>query len=147
MPAFEDLFKMELFNKQMQKVSGEDALKGKVILLYFSAHWCPPCRQFTPVLAKFYDQAVAEGKNIACVFVSSDQDENAMKDYFTKEHGNYYALPHGHELADFLSGKYGVRGIPTLMVVKQNGDIIEANGRGQVTSAKTEVCDEWAKAL
>ena len=27
--------------------------QGKsVIAFYFSAHWCPPCRQFTPVLAR-----------------------------------------------------------------------------------------------
>jgi nucleoredoxin len=27
--------------------------QGKtVIVFYFSAHWCPPCRQFTPVLAR-----------------------------------------------------------------------------------------------
>ena len=26
-----------------------------IIRLYFSAHWCPPCRKFTPVLATAYN--------------------------------------------------------------------------------------------
>jgi nucleoredoxin len=29
-------------------------LDDKYLLLYFSAHWCPPCKQFTPKLSKAY---------------------------------------------------------------------------------------------
>ena len=36
--------------------SAESALQGKeVVLIYFSAHWCPPCRGFTPILKDFYE--------------------------------------------------------------------------------------------
>jgi len=36
-------------------VKPADALAGKeVIMLYFSAHWCPPCKIFTPVAATKY---------------------------------------------------------------------------------------------
>lgn len=28
--------------------------KAKVVCLFFAAHWCPPCRAFTPKLIKFY---------------------------------------------------------------------------------------------
>ena len=39
------------------KVQADDALAGKnIICIYFSAHWCPPCRGFTPVLKRFYDE-------------------------------------------------------------------------------------------
>jgi len=39
--------------------SADAALAGKdVILIYFSAHWCPPCRGFTPVLKDFYEVSV-----------------------------------------------------------------------------------------
>ena len=39
----------------------EAALQGKsVVLIYFSAHWCPPCRAFTPVLKDFYEVKLLE---------------------------------------------------------------------------------------
>merc|ERR1712023_590324 len=55
------------------KVSTAEALAGKTVGIYFSAHWCPPCRSFTPMLAKAYTSHL-KSKNFEIVFVSSDQD-------------------------------------------------------------------------
>ncbi len=58
------------------KRSPRASLKGKMVGIYFSAHWCPPCRAFTPNLVKFRDKNKDE---FEIVFVSSDKDEAAQK--------------------------------------------------------------------
>merc|ERR1712243_152859 len=46
--------------------SGESTMasvqSAPVLAYYFSAHWCPPCRKFTPVLADLYKKWNANGK-------------------------------------------------------------------------------------
>ena len=53
-PELEGLFQGPLLNSKGKEVSKE-VLAGKTIGLYFSAHWCPPCRGFTPKLVEFRD--------------------------------------------------------------------------------------------
>jgi len=53
---------------------------GSVVGLYFSAHWCPPCRGFTPKLIEFYKKM--SGKDFEVVFVSSDKDESQFNEYY-----------------------------------------------------------------
>ena len=36
----------------------------QVVGLYFSAHWCPPCRGFTPKLAEVYTAIKGTGKSL-----------------------------------------------------------------------------------
>jgi nucleoredoxin len=54
---------------------------GKTVGIYFSAHWCPPCRGFTPLLAKFYTNN-SKNKNFEVIFVSSDSDEASFQEYY-----------------------------------------------------------------
>ena len=58
--------------------------EGRVLGLYFSAHWCPPCRGFTPKLAEWYIKltGAALKDKLEIVFVSSDRDEDAFDEYF-----------------------------------------------------------------
>ncbi len=82
MPGIKDLLGNTVING-----SGEDVATnqlGEYVGLYFSAHWCPPCRGFTPKLVEFYNgfKQSDTGKTFDVVFVSSDRDENSFQEYF-----------------------------------------------------------------
>jgi thiol-disulfide isomerase/thioredoxin len=102
------------------------SLGGKLIALYFSAHWCPPCRQFTPKLVEFYRSMRAMGKPFEVVFVSADQDEQSFKQYFNEM--GWLAIPFDDPRREGLSAEHGVRGIPSLKILSsKSGKVIEAD--------------------
>ena len=74
MAAFEEMFGPKLTGKDGE-VDTSVVLKDKVVGIYFSAHWCGPCRGFTPVLAEAYLTMTTGGKNFEIVFASSDKDD------------------------------------------------------------------------
>jgi nucleoredoxin len=84
--------------------------------LYFSAHWCPPCRRFTPQLACVYRQLADEGKTFGVVFVSSDNSAEEFQEYFDTM--PWVALSFDQrELKRLLSDAFEVEGIPTLVLI------------------------------
>lgn len=53
------------------------------LILFSRAHWCPPCRNFTPKLAELFKEANSEVKDkLDIVFVSCDEDQDAFDEYF-----------------------------------------------------------------
>ena len=100
----DSLSNTSLFKSDGSSVIADSALEGKdLVLYYFSAHWCPPCRQFTPMLKDFYEEA--EGLEI--VFVSSDKSPEDMISYMKESHGDWLAVPHNSAVANDLKQKYG----------------------------------------
>ena len=83
----------ELFPPKLENSTGypvlRDTLKGKIIGIYFSASWCPPCRGFTPKLVKFRDN---NKSNFEVVLVSSDRGESAQRDYMASYNMKWAAV-------------------------------------------------------
>jgi len=132
---------------ECKTINVEQHLKGKVVALYFSAHWCPPCRQFTPVLRDFYNELMDSDQPFEIIFVSFDRSAEDLKKYLEEAHGNWCVIPHGDPAIKELSEKYGVSGIPALVVLKANGDAAVQNGRSDVTShPPAQVFGNWKKA-
>lgn len=131
---------VELLGEKLQGSSGEvatvDALVGKkAIALYFSAHWCPPCRGFTPKFAKWYEENL-KSKGLEVVFVSSDGDDESFGEYFGGM--PWLALPYSErELQLTLSKKFSVSGIPAVIILGEDGKVITKDGRSVISSDPT----------
>ncbi|PNH09357.1 Nucleoredoxin [Tetrabaena socialis] len=106
-------------------------LDGKYVGVYFSAHWCPPCRAFTPILRKTYLMLTALGKPFEMIFVSSDQSSSEFEGYYKDM--PWMAVPFGETgFRMGLSRRFGVMGIPTLVILSPEGHILNTNARAAV---------------
>lgn len=129
--VFADFFGDELCSSS-GNVKTTEALKGKTVGIYFSAHWCPPCRGFTPKLAEYYTSSLA-AKGLEVVFVSSDNSEEEFNEYFATM--PWKALPFAaRDKKAALSKKFKVQGIPSFIILDTDGTIITRDGRSSVMS-------------
>ena len=121
-----------LVTKDGTKSTMEVLGSKKLIGIYFSAHWCPPCRQFTPMLVEFYKLAKeADPDDLEIVFISSDRDVPAFEEYYATM--PFAALEfEDREVKAMLAEKYGVRGIPSFIVLDASGAVKDASARSAV---------------
>ncbi|XP_034995850.1 nucleoredoxin [Zootoca vivipara] len=115
-------------NGQTQESS---ALEGSYVGVYFSAHWCPPCRSLTRVLVESYRKIKESGHKFEIVFVSADRSEDSFKQYFSEM--PWLAVPYDDDARrSRLNRLYGIQGIPTLIILDPKGDVITRQGRAEV---------------
>ena len=138
------LFGSQLKTKEGTKATA-DVLGGKKIVgIYFSAHWCPPCRQFTPILATLYEDMLEDHEaEFDIVFVSSDRDEQGFNGYY--ESMPWKALPFvSRDEKARLAQMYGVQGIPMLVFLNENGQVITADGRSVIMNCRGNADQIWS---
>merc|ERR1712080_393549 len=96
------------------------------------------------VLYYFYDEVAESGVEI--VFVSSDRSPEDMLSYMKESHGDWVACQRNSAVANQIKQKYGVSGIPMLVVCKKDGTVVTKDGRGHVTSkSPKQAVAEWKK--
>ncbi|CAF97179.1 unnamed protein product [Tetraodon nigroviridis] len=138
-----------LLNKDGDLVDPEEALRNKVVGIYFSAGWCPPCRDFTPILCDFYTELVEESDPPAqfeVVFVSSDKTSEDMVEYYHDLHGDWLALPWSDDYKNELKQRYKITAVPKLVIVKESGEVITDKGRKQIRDRGLACFRSWLDA-
>lgn len=121
----------DILNNQLVKIKDKNLTPcklGKVpqyIAFYFSAHWCPPCRAFTPKLVEFYKANYRKGAKFDVVFVSNDRSEADMKTYMTEAEMPWPAISYDQAKQAEAAQKLCGPGIPCLVVVDLSGKVIK----------------------
>eukprot|EP00966_Prymnesium_polylepis_P092440 2139850-Prymnesium_polylepis.1 len=111
----------------IDRITVKEALEGiEVVGIYFSASWCPPCKRFTPQLAKAHTWLKDHGKGFEVVLASMDRDEVAFDEY--RKAMPWPALPFHSSVVTALADRYRVQGIPKLVLVNAEGEIISDDG-------------------
>jgi nucleoredoxin len=119
-----------------------ESLGGKIVGLYFSAHWCPPCKVFSPKLVEFRN---AHQKDFEVVFISSDHSEGEQFDYMKEVGMPWLVVPYKSKAALDIKANYGIRSIPTLVVCSPKGKVITPMGRRGMEKAPEACLTEWQK--
>ncbi len=110
------------------------ALKGKVVFLDFWASWCPPCRASLPAVKKLYEK-YASSNDVVIIGINMENLDVARR--HATQSGVKYISAVGN---DITVRRYGVRGIPTFVLINKKGEIMKK----WVGFADT-LYDEWVQ--
>ncbi|WP_321308864.1 TlpA disulfide reductase family protein [Marinifilum fragile] len=100
--------------------------KGKYLVIDFWASWCGPCKKEMPFMKELHKKYHSKG--LEMLAISTDQDPNAWKMAMKKLNMPYLQL---HDKNGEVAPSYFVRGIPYVLLIGPNGNIL-AIERGEV---------------
>ncbi len=97
------------------------------LLVFFSASWCPHCRDFTPYLRDFYTKH--QDRSFEVLLVPRDRREEEMQGYYRGFSMPWPAVPFDRgDVIDRLGGWYaGPGGIPNLVLVDRQGRVLSSS--------------------
>ena len=115
---------VRLQNGNLVSCYDEELAPKQIYGLYFSAHWCPPCRKFTPQLVAYYNQIAHDHPEFEIIFVSADKSAEDMATYMRESGMPWPAIEYG-KLANVPAlQKYAGRGIPDLVIIDASGKVL-----------------------
>jgi len=145
-PSLEKRVGDQLINAAGESVKGADVFKTKYTLLYFSAHWCPPCKRFTPKFITFYN-AYGEDRPFDVIFISSDKCEADMVTYMRETKMPWAAVPYNSALVKILREEFSYSGIPNLVLLDADGKVILNCYQGRRYLGPQRVLDALVKRV
>jgi thiol-disulfide isomerase/thioredoxin len=116
--------------------------RGKPVLVFFWAHWCPDCKELAPVLANVMRRYGSRGLTMVAptryygyVEGGEDAPKSAEKRYIGQIRDRYYAPLTVAPLSNRIFETYGCSSTPTLAIIDKQG-IVRWYHPGTATEAE-----------
>lgn len=104
----------------------------KTYVVEFWATWCGPCVAEIPNVLEQYEKYHDKGFEV--VGISLDEDREALEKFVGEQKIPWpilYEKPEGEGWRHPLSTYYGISGIPTVILIGRDGNVITLNARGE----------------
>lgn len=95
---------------------------GKYTLIDFWASWCGPCRVDSPNLVKIHE--TYKDKGLAVIGVSIDKDKESWQKAIASDKLAWTHVSYLKRWDDPIAKQYGVKSIPTLFLLDNEGKVI-----------------------
>ena len=110
----------------------QSTLAGKIVLVDFWATWCGPCIAEIPNVLEQYQKYHSKGFEV--VGISLDQERDALEKFVTERKLPWPILFEPSEGSGWqhpLASYYGISGIPTVILIGKDGNVVSLNARGE----------------
>ncbi|MCF0206627.1 MAG: redoxin domain-containing protein [Bacteroidales bacterium] len=118
------------------------SLRGKMVLIDFWASWCGPCRKENPNVVKAYanykDKQFIAGDGFTIYGVSLDKEADGWKSAIEKDKLTWTNVSDLRFWSSEAATLYGIRSIPSNVLIDGNGVIIAKNLRGEALEQTLE---------
>jgi thiol-disulfide isomerase/thioredoxin len=110
----------------------QSTVAGKIVLVDFWATWCGPCIAEIPNVLEQYEKYHSRGFEV--VGISLDQERDALEKFVTDRKIPWPILFEPSEGSGWqhpLATYYGISGIPTVILIGKDGNVVSLNARGE----------------
>lgn len=112
-----------------------------IVLLFASASWCPPCRQFFPTLVEFYNQVNHNQKRLEIVWLSRDRSQEDFDSI--RKQIPWVAVPYDPDKIAAILERYDIDVIPKLYLINRDGSIAHTECRQDIVAKGPTTLNDW----
>ena len=113
------------------------ALRGKYVLVKFTATWCGPCKGEIPGMLTAYEKYKDKDFEIVSVYIWQHEADPVATVRHTVEEEELTWMIVSEELTDKAGQPkqgefYAIQGVPTMLLIDKEGKVISTSARGEV---------------